>query len=214
MRVCCFCDSTCAWRRSVPGRCFNFSMCHWWFMSGHMQAKTSYVGGKTQNACQTPGSGTQKSSGNCKKITHTWNLPDHEVFHHLLKQTREFRCLPLKCFIHVLVVSCNVVHVVTQNLIFPRVFWSCTYLILCPLGTNARYFHCFCDEDSMGWAKKVCRKMSRRHMELGICKAANLRLLSLRWRSFALNRQSMARRWKRKIWAWFSVINRDRVRLW
>ena len=65
-------------------------------------------------------------------------------------------------------------------------------------GMNARFFHTFHDEDSMGWAKGVAKKVSRRTLESAMLKCANLRLALLRWRTSQLNKQSRGRWCARK----------------
>lgn len=165
-------------------------MIHEWSHAG----ENFLCGWQNPKCMSEPGSGTQKSSSNCQNHAHlkspwSWGVPP------LVEADSRVSMLATEVFY---TRTCGILQRCACG--HTKFDFSSGFLImhLCPLGTNARYFHCFCDEDSMGWAKKVCRKMSRRHMELGICKAANLRLLSLRWRSFVLNRQSMARRWKKE----------------
>ena len=69
-------------------------------------------------------------------------------------------------------------------------------------GLNPRFFHCFVDEDMMRWCKLVSRKSHRRTLEKSVLRRANLRLVSLAWRTKVLNKQAKQREEK-------TVIERD-----
>ena len=71
-------------------------------------------------------------------------------------------------------------------------------------GLNPRFFHCFVDEDMMRWCKLVSRKSHRRTLEKSVLRRANLRLVSLAWRTKVLNKQAKHREEK-------TVIERDQA---
>lgn len=152
-----------------------------------LQAKVAYVDSEAKGACQR-----LIWFEYCQVSTETGPILDtyfrSKVFHHLLRQTQTFRAL-------------DCILICTYS-ICP---WRFGLLHLAISGMNPRFFHTFHDEDSMGWAKCVAKKVSRRTLESAILKCANLRLALLRWRTSQLNNQSR-RRWCAKKGAWICNI--------
>ena len=64
----------------------------------------------------------------------------------------------------------------------------------CDLGLNSRFEHTFCDEDSIGWAKLLASKRTRRgQIEQALTRSARLRLRALKWRVGKLNESANLR---------------------